>query len=349
MAFLKKYPLFFSIMVVLLLVFLGGWYLVFVESGKAKKAAATVDASVRSLNSALALSPAPLQENLEKSAQNLEELRAALRVQLASTEGTNPAILSGQAPRDESTMLFQLQAYRNQLTQQAQRIIPVTRDLENNPQPGIGLPADFAWGFSRFIDQGRPPAERYIPQIFKQKEILNYIVEQLLETRPASIVAVQRETVVPRESDTEGTRRQQTGGGKDEFSIGSETARVRGAVNTMAFRIVFTGYTVNLRNFLTNIEEFELPLVVRSVEVRPLQSGGAATTTTRPARTTTRPANPFEALMGGGSAADTPAATAAEAAGQEPVVSENESEFTVVIEYLDIQVDPSGNVAATQR
>lgn len=348
MAFLKKYPLFISLMVIFLLVFAAGWYLVFVEAGKTKQAEAKVEASIRSLNSALSLSPAPTQQNLEKSEQNLEELKAALKAQLDATAGINPGILSGQPPKDESTMLFQLQAYRNQLTQQAESIVPVTQDREANPRPGVSLPANFAWGFSRFIDQGRPPPERYIPQIFKQMEILRYIMEQLLETRPASIVAVQREAIVPTEKEAEGTasRRQQTSTARsDEFTIGSETARVPGAVDTMAFRVVFTGYTVNLRKFLMNIEKFELPLVVRSVEVRPLQQQAAKSGAT--SSRSNRPANPFEALMGG--SGSTPASTAAEAAGQEPIVSENESEFTVVIEYLDVKVDPSGNVTAAKR
>ena len=47
------------------------------------------------------------------------------------------------------------------------------------------------------------------------------------------------------------------------------TARVKGFIDTMAFRITFTGQTAALRNFVVRLAEFELPILVREVEVEP--------------------------------------------------------------------------------
>jgi hypothetical protein len=42
---------------------------------------------------------------------------------------------------------------------------------------------------------------------------------------------------------------------------------VPGAINTLAFGLTFTGYTDSLRELLNNLAKFDLPFVVRSIEV----------------------------------------------------------------------------------
>src|SRR5690606_8535679 len=90
-------------------------------------------------------------------------------------------------------MFYDLVAYKNELDRDARLVTPV-----NATQPGVTVPANFDWGFSRFLQAGagQPPPDQAIPQIFRQKLIINYIVRKLLATGPQSIVSIQREPIV---------------------------------------------------------------------------------------------------------------------------------------------------------
>jgi hypothetical protein len=54
------------------------------------------------------------------------------------------------------------------------------------------------------------------------------------------------------------------------------SARVPGFVDTLALRVVFVGETDALRVLLNKLAEFELPIVVRSVEAEPAEVAATA-------------------------------------------------------------------------
>ena len=89
--------------------------------------------------------------------------------------------------------------------------------------------------------------------------------------------------------------------------------------------MTFTAYTDSLRSFLNDLAKFDLPIVVRSIEVtRPTGSQ----TTAAPAR-----GNNLDAIFGafgGQGEADAPKEA------QKPVISENISTFTVTLEFIEI-------------
>ena len=116
------------------------------------------------------------------------------------------------------------------------------------------------------------------------------------------------------------------------------TARVDGAVDTLAFQIKFSGYTDSLRKFIESLTAFEMPVIVRSVEVeRKLEveeelSSSASRRNQRP--------NSVESLFAG--LGETPSVeTEAEEPNpeQEVIVDQIGSEFTIVVEYIDIVLD----------
>ena len=346
MGFFKKYPAFASFVTVFVLLFVAGLvfiYLSYTGLGKAKK---SFESAERSYHSALSLTPAPTQQNVASSEKNVEQLAAALQVQIDDTKGKAPDFVSNNPPKTEADMLFQLEAFKEQYTKDAAEVKPfgVAQDEAN----GIQLPEDFAFGFSRFIDSGKPPAEKYIPAVFEQKEILGFILRKLYDSAPVSIKSIERETVVEKvadtneESNTRRNRGNQNSGPKDEFEIGELSARVPGAVESVAFRIVFTSYTQSLRDFLKQLEEFELPLVVRSVEVKPAEKKKSSSSTS-----SNSASNPFALFDSGNENADATETTST--VSREPVVEDNLSQFTVVVEYIKVLVKAPSDVAALEN
>ncbi|WP_345786094.1 hypothetical protein [Rubellicoccus peritrichatus] len=314
----------------LLLLFVAGVVFIFLAAGKSEASTKKLSTAERNLKSALALSPAPTDANLAASVENIEALKSTLSQQIAATEGRNPAILESRPPLSSTDMYYDLLAYKNELDKDAKLITPF-----NAAEPGVAIPEDFNWGFSRFLasGEGEPPPEENISDVFTQKIILNYLLRKLLATGPQSMVSVKREPVViERPAGAVDARGSSEALEADEFWIGSETASIKGAVETMAFEIGFTGYTQNLRAFLKDIASFELPLVVRSVEVKPVDDSTKVASN--------NDTDSIFAIFGDiGGDQDTEEQTAAIEENQEPVVDQNISQFSVVVEYIEVKID----------
>ncbi|QYY36533.1 Amuc_1100 family pilus-like protein [Ruficoccus sp. ZRK36] len=349
MGFFKKYPIFGGFIAICLLLFIAGLVFIFLGFGGLGKARKSFTQAERSYRSALSLSPAPTAENAQQSEKNVQELAAALQAQIDATAGHAPSIVSTDAPKTEADMLFQLEAFKEQFTKDAADVEPLGAADDT---VGIQLPDDFNFSFSRFLESGTPPPSKFIPAVFEQKEVLGYLLRKLYDSQPTGILSIQRETQVEeieaqggaqdnanrRRANRNNDRDTATTSKDDEFQIGELSARVPGAVETLAFRFVFTGYTPSLRLFLKQLEEFELPLVVRSVEVQPYKASKGART--EPASTN----NPFNVFGGGDSASE----TGEKPVTREPVVEENLSQFTVVVEYIKVLVKPPSDVAALE-
>jgi hypothetical protein len=159
--------------------------------------------------------------------------------------------------------------------------------------------------------------------------------------------SVERENVVPPDPNSNPANAATP---KDTFTIDPlVSARVPGAVDTMAFRFKFIAYSDTLRGFLDALAKFEYPLVVRSVEVEP------ATEDALKAAKAASAAAPVDASSGivlpgaaDASATATPDQSAAPAGPvKAAVVKNNLSEFTVVIEYINlIPPKPTGAPSA---
>lgn len=345
MKFFKENPIFSILIVVLLLVFAGGAWFSYSAYEKSLAHDRKESAAESDLRRTLALNPAPSQANLEAAKANIEALKQSLRQQVETTKGTNPDIIDNDVPASGTELLFQLRGYREQLTRDATQQIPINvneKSVEegNVVNPGVKLPTDFAFGFSRYLHHGVPPTSDDVAKVYLQKQILEYVVKQLLETRPIEIRSVQRETLqaetdataaapAARRSDRQANQ-QANQLPTDEFRIGTSSLAIKDMVATTGFRVVFTGYTENLRQFMKALEQFELPLVVRSVAVKPLESGVRTE-----ARGSGRNSNSLDALFGTVAEID-PTNAAQTKQAQEPVVAENISEFTVVIEYITV-------------
>jgi hypothetical protein len=87
----------------------------------------------------------------------------------------------------------------------------------------------------------------------------------------------------------------------------------------------FTGYTDSLRSFLNNLARFDLPIVVRSIDIK--RQGEIKNTT---ASTNSNNLDSIFGAFGGSDDEEAPKEA------QKPVISENLSTFTVVLEFIEI-------------
>lgn len=211
------------------------------------------------------------------------------------------------------------------------------------------------FGYKKYVaPNADSPKDAALPVIWKQVCVLDYINQKLFNCKsqesPMSIINVQRE-ILPEEGIKENPRntrrvransRNSSGAIRgDNFKIDENiTARKPGSLNTLAYRFVFAGHTDVLRRFLNQLKDFDAMLVVRSIDVKPADLSLIA------------PPNSEEALEEEISdAADAFASTDSEEGDENapaapvidenkvPVVTDNISEFTVVIEYVEVVKD----------
>ena len=314
MGLLKKNLSFTIVVGICLLVFCAGAYMTFAESGKISSAKQKITSAESRLSGLRYAEPAPTEENVEASLKNVAELQAQLeKIRDNLQEGARLT-----ASSDGISVMASVQQYISD----SKRRAASHKDEDGEPAE-IELPKDFAFGFGLYSDKATPPTSEKAPILDKQRQILSYLVEQLYAADPKSLVSIEREWLEVEASEDE------RGSAKNGFTISdAATARVPGAIDTMAFSITFTGYTDSLRVFLNNLAQFDLPIVVRSIETkRPVASKA------KPVAKPQDVESIFGAAFGGGSPAEV---EKAQEEARKPVIEDNISTFTVILEYIDI-------------
>lgn len=318
MGLLKKNLTFTLVLAVCLLAFGAGTYLAFAQAGKIDQAKQTIKTADVRLNNLRFADPALTEANVKASAENVAELEAVLKsIREDLQQGSRLSTST-----DGIAVMAGIQQY---ITEYQRKAAALT-DADGEPDP-VTLPKDFAFGFEQYFNQAAPVSDpQRAATLDKQRQILSYLLNKLFAADPASLVSVKREVLERATASAAGASRT---AGDTGFQISKAvSARVPGAIDTLAFSLTFTGYTDTLRGFLNNLAKFELPIVVRSIEVtRPTGSQ----TTSAPAAN----ANNLDAIFGvfGGGAQ---AATETPKEAQKPVIAENISTFTVVLEFIEI-------------
>lgn len=312
MGLLKKNPLFYIICVTALLVFVGLSALAVIEFGqlsKLKQQSAKVD---RQLQMLLYADPTPSADNLQAAQQNATHLQAQLHRVCEKLKRGSLLTISNDGVRVMSGLQKYIAHYRKQVT---------THLDANEVAAPIQVPDNFAFGFEAYIETTTIPEGEFIVLLDQQRKVLSYVLDQLIDADPSGIQAVEREALeLPSDARNVGFRVNP-----------AVSARVPDAIDTLAFRITFTGYTSVLRTFLNNLARFELPVVVRSVEVK------RSSTASVQASSSGSQGNLEDifGIFGDSSAAVASPATASET-NRTPVISETESSFTVTLEFIEI-------------
>ncbi len=304
-AFKKNYA-FSALIFSCLLVFAAGSYLALAEFSKISRVEKRMNRMLSDYGNLRRAVPAPTVENVAASTANVTRLQDALaRIREDLQKGVGMTMAT-----DGISVMTGIQLFISEFRQKASEnrwLNPDTGETEAAP---IVLNDDMAFGFEIYMDELSVPEEAsVIPLLDKQRQILAYLMDRLFRSYPHRIESVRREII-----EFKGKARNKPVGYTVDPAV---TARVPGAIDTMAFRVQYTGYSDSLRQFLNALAVFEMPIVVRSIEVA--RAGGG--TPEKKART---------------SWADDLSDGADESSSKAPVIEDNASTFTLILEFIEV-------------
>ena len=311
MELVRKHILFFSGISVCTIALLIGSVFSVVEALDLSKDSKSFNRTEKKLNRTLVASPSPVEENVIASDLNvlrLSEKLKSIREELERGEEVKASV-------DGVRVAAGIQQYISKYTALAR-----SHETKYGPIP-IEIPTDFAFGFDRFkLESIVPEDEKEILMLDKQRDILDFLIGELYATNPKAILAVKRHSA--KESDS--NEFDEYYDDSSIFKISpSVTSKVEGAIDTIPFEISFSGKTNTLRDFLNRLVEFKRPIVVRSINVsRPNDSIKRKSYEEAEEELQYLTPEEIEKLK--------------EEEKKEPVVTENISEFTLTLEYIEI-------------
>lgn len=345
----------------------GELFLIYERWSAARDAAAKLIARQTELMAMATTMPPPTREIATAIEEDLARAQTTLAAMQAELKGRGPAaerVRTARVPTARTDAYFDLASYVERLRERARK-----NEVAIRPEAA-------RFGFAAHANEG-PELER-IESVFRQRLLAQYLMECLLDARPRAILAVKRElalTAPEREAReaaaAEAAAVVAAGGdsadtsaleleapeGPDYFAIDPRvSARKAGFVDTIAFKFVFTGQTAALRSFLNRLASFELPVLVREVEVELTSNEEAADFTSEdPAepelgRTAISPAPSSVVLSiypepsGNSATSPTPPASAGRAPARRttevPIVAKSVSKFTVTVEFVELVTPP---------
>ncbi len=360
---IKRYPIFSAVLIVCLLTFATEAFFLWFYNSKARAAEKNFTSAVHDRDKTLVLDPAPTADNLAKAKDNVTNLRKQLDDVIGSLQSKGSSTVLGDPPSDGAVLQAQINSYVVGLRQDAKK-------------QDVLLPAsDFAFGMDQYIGPVSPPPPDKVALVYKQMKVLEYLLHNLiftardpdLEKQHMMISAVLREDVMVSGNSTQETPGR--GGNavpKGTFVIDPQvSARVPGAIETLAFQISFIAKSDALRKLLNELSKFTLPLVVRSIEVNVVSDQELldADRIAHPPPPATDAAGTAPSGATGAAAATATTASAAAAAppkalpsildltvptppGFELVVKDAMSKFTITIEFISIVAQKSADDAA---
>ncbi|MEM1223177.1 MAG: hypothetical protein AAGH40_10460 [Verrucomicrobiota bacterium] len=330
MELIKKNLVFFIIVGVAVLISLVGIVLSVLSLGSVGDAKKKVSGAESSHRAVLDSPIAPTQENVDASISNIEDLTDQLgKIRSDLERGAKLSVTE-----DSIGVMASVQQYIAKFRSAAKN----HTDSAGEPS-AIEVPADFAFGFSKYVDQTSVSDTPGATQIIdKQRQVLDFVLDKLIAADPYAINEILREEpevvlTSLEKSETAEIPAQRRGSSantdKGFYLQPPVSARVPGAINTLAFSISFTSYTSTLRELINEMAKFELPLVLRSIEVeRPTDAGTTASVANEE--------DELSALFGlFGADAESPE-DVTEAIEQKPVVEDTVSTFTVIFEFIEV-------------
>ncbi len=332
MASFKSNPVYCSVLALLgLAVIAAGWG-IYNRHAFADRSAAQLIKKHNELLALQAVSPVPSEASKAAVEADLARTQVALATMREELKGRGPVaegLRKAVVPSGPTEVFFNLETFVEKTRQKAQAA-------------GVKVKPDERFGFYTYDRTG--PERELIPQVFRQRQVAEYLMDALVDSRPNELVSLQRER--PQKSGEQDavasgrarpTEAGSTQGNTDFFEIDPRiSARVPGFVGATAFRLTFISETASLRTLLNKLATFELPLVVRGVEVE------AATQATGNAASAAQP-NSLNSIFG---TTPTPEVSADQSA-PKPLVEKVLSKFTVTVELIDLVEAPATEATPT--
>jgi len=325
MALLKRNPIFTLVCVISLLSAGVAVYLAFAEFTQLKRAEKASTQQQRRLVSLLAQQPSLTAANVEAASANVEQLDQAYRHLAESLYGDTAIVGSTNGVQ----VMASIQEYISEFTYRAKNHV----NADGEPAP-VSIAQDLSFGFEAYAEQASvPELPKVIPLLDQQRQVLSYVMRQLLASDPLEIVSVDRR-IYQGESPMDTKKL----GGFKMPKVAS--AAVEGMIQTIPLKVEFRGYTTSLRKFLNKLAEFEIPILVRSIQV----SRKDQTLKKSKAKPKSTSLEDLFGSFGAAAPSEKPSAVKAE---QKPIISENASNFTLILEY--IQIAPNVEIANFDR
>ena len=336
-------------MAVLALIALGELALIYERYAASRDAAKRLAQRKSDLQLVTQLTPPPKREIAATIEADLTKAQSALASMQSELKGRGPyaeTMRSAKIPAARTDSFFDLATF-----------VERTRELARKNEVTVA-PEAARFGFAVYANEG--PVPGHIEPVFRQRQVAQYLVEALIDAKPRAISGVKRERTVPK-ADREAQAQALANGeqppelelgedGPDYFTVDPRvTARMPGYLDTTGFRFVFTGQTAALRTFLNRLASFELPILVREVEVESTSAEEAASSSADDSAAppavddSDAPASVVLSLDGTEPAAPSarkrPApATASRSAppASTLIVSKQLSKFTVTVEFVEL-------------
>jgi hypothetical protein len=338
MASFKQHPIFYTALVALGGLAVGQAVFLFNQRGKV----AVLDQKIQQAESRLAqlssARPFPSPDNvaaIETDRIKAEVVRERVRAALTGRDAARIKLLKATPPAESTDAYFDLQNFLEAVR---------TKAAKGN----VEFASTNQFGFAVHASVGPEPG--LIPAVYRQRQVAEYLLDTLIDAKPKQIVALQRERPLTQEQAKQLAESIANGTAQIEQSaavpgVGNDlgdffvidpriSSRVPNFLDTSAFRLTFIGYSESLRNLLNQLAQFDLPVVVRAVEVESLVK---ETTQSRGNRTATPAASPFgggSPFGPGGQSAVLPG-TAPENK-QLPLVENTLSRFVVTVEFVTL-------------
>lgn len=353
MSFFRKNPLFAIVITVCCLLVVGELAFAYERYAASRAASKRLAERKSNLEGMSQLTPPPTRDVAKAIEADLTKAKAALESMQGELKGRGPAaerIRNARIPVARTDAYFDLATFVEKTRESARK-----HEVEVRPEAA-------RFGFASFANEG--PVQDHIEPVFRQRQIAQYLVESLIEAKPRAILSIRRERTLSK-AEREARAAAAASGeppaeimgedGPDYFTIDPRvSARNAGFIDTMTFKFVFTGQTAALRTFLNRLASFELPVLVREVEVDPAtpeeaalqaaQEEAAPATEPTPAPAPNTAASVLLSLDGSAGSPATPKATSAKSAPPRaprtpralPIVAKPLSKFTVTVEFIEL-------------
>ncbi len=348
-AWYRKNPVFASLMTLCALLVLGEMALIYERWSASRATAKKLVERQAELVGMRDVTPPPTREVAKEIEADWARAQQALAAMQGELKGRGPAaerLRSVKVPAARTDAYFDLATFVEKMRELAKK-----QDVEIRPEAA-------RFGFNAYANEG--PDAGLIEPVFRQRSIAQYLIEALLEARPRALLMVKREpplTKKEREERVAALAAALASGqpadpavagvevavpeGPDYFQIDPRgSARVPGYVDATAFRLVFTGQTAALRQFLNRLAGFELPVLVREVEVEPATAEESAAVANDETPADTPAAAPSVVLTVKAPAKPPAKKAPPRAPVSTPIVTQPLSKFTVTVEYIDLVTPP---------
>jgi hypothetical protein len=349
----KKFPLFKVALGLVALVAVGEGWCIYERYDAARLAEKKLSNARGQLQVVADTVPAPSRETavqIEADLAKAQQSLATMQLELRGRGPTGTRLAALKPPVARTDAFFDLATY-------------VARSRAFAEKQGVTVaPAATHFGFSIYANEGPEPV--LINAVFRQRLVAHYLIEALLTARPRALLSLQRERPLTAEERKTRTEAQAAAAADpttaasaaqpeksatlspDYFDLDPRLpAQASGFVEMSAFRLAFTGQTATLRAFLNQLASFELPVIVRAVEVEPASGEDlVGVLEEAPPVVMALPATaPASIVLTAPPAKIAPPSKAPAIA---PIVAKSLSKFTVTVEFVEL-IPPAPAVASS--